>query len=301
MTNDVESTSIVNNNLSEKTAQLVLREGMPRLLELYDRYQLKSTFFFIADMAEKYPDVVRMVLDGGHEVACHGYSHAMEFALDQLDLATQKEHLSRAKAILEDISGQRVVSFRAPALRVNEYTPEALSECGFTIDSSIASQRFDMFLSFGSIKKLNRFFAPRLPYRTHPQNLARRGNGAIIEIPISALLMPYIGTTIRTFPKLSRGLGRLLSKESSGNGKPINILVHPNEFIHEERDRSISIRRARNPLSYFLADYLRNKIKLKNLGLPGLEIYKREIEYFFNSGFQFLTLRDYVYTHFNQE
>ena len=72
------------------------------------------------------------------------------------------KHLKESKAILEDLSGQEVISFRAPALRVNEDTHKALEESEYKIDSSVASQRFDMFMSFGGLKKLNWLTAPRL-------------------------------------------------------------------------------------------------------------------------------------------
>ena len=155
LTNDVETTSIVNNKLSDKTGERVLKEGMPVLLALYAKYNVKSTFFFTGYIAKKFPDVVRMITPYGHEVACHGLTHEVDCAFDLLQLHEQISHLKEAKNILEYISGTEVVSFRAPALRVNEYTVEALENTGFMIDSSVSSQRFDMFFSYGSLKKLN--------------------------------------------------------------------------------------------------------------------------------------------------
>ena len=93
-----------------------------------------------------------MIVKDGHEVASHGYSHEVDQAFDVLPFIKQVEHLKKSKQLLEDVSGQEVISFRAPALRVNSDTPKALAETGYRIDSSIASQRFDMFLSFGGIK-----------------------------------------------------------------------------------------------------------------------------------------------------
>lgn len=63
------------------------------------------------------------------------------------------DHLKTSKKLLEDLSGQEVISFRAPALRLNGYTPLALTEVGFKIDSSVASQRFDLFFSYGGRQK----------------------------------------------------------------------------------------------------------------------------------------------------
>ena len=147
-----------------------------------------------------------MILDDGHEVASHGMSHLRERGFDIMPLKDQIYDLKESKNILEYISGEKVISFRAPALRVNSNTAIALQETGYLIDSSVASQRFDMFMSFGGIKKLNWLTAPRLPYRTDENSLFKKGNGKIIEIPLSATLFPYVGTTMRIFPFLTKHL-----------------------------------------------------------------------------------------------
>lgn len=92
-----------------------------------------------------------MVLPYGHEVASHGYTHEVNQAFDLLTYDQQVKHLLESKDILKDISGQEIISFRAPALRVNKYTASAMAEAEYKIDSSVPSQRFDMFLSFTAI------------------------------------------------------------------------------------------------------------------------------------------------------
>jgi len=151
-TNDVETTSILNHKLSDRTAEYVLKEGMPRLLEMYAKYNVRGTFFFTGHIAKLYPDVVRLVQPYGHEIGSHGLTHEFSQAFDILPLKTQIEHLKKSKSILEDICGENVISFRAPAARVNNNIVTALIESGFLIDSSISSQRLDMFFSFGSLK-----------------------------------------------------------------------------------------------------------------------------------------------------
>ena len=61
MTNDVETTSIVNGGLREETGVKVWKEGLPMLLDLYDRYEVKATFFYIAKFAKRCPEIVKMV------------------------------------------------------------------------------------------------------------------------------------------------------------------------------------------------------------------------------------------------
>ena len=293
LTNDVETTSILNNCLSDKTGEKVLNEGMPLLLELYAKYNIKSTFFFTGYIAEKYPEVVKIILPYGHEVASHGYSHEFNMAFDVLSLNDQIDHLTRSKSILENISGQDVTTFRAPAARVNKNTAIALNKTGFKIDSSVASQRFDMFLSFGGLKKLNWLLSPRIPYYTKENDLWKKGSGPIFEIPISALIMPYIGTTMRIFPYISRQLRHILHLETKITGKPIVFLTHPNEFLDEELENEKIQRRSSHYISYILGDVIRRELKLKNLGKKALPLYEREIEFFISKGYEFLTCKEY--------
>lgn len=293
LTNDVEEHSIWFNDLRVETGKKVLEEGMPVLLELYLQYGVKSTFFFTGTLAEKFPEIVKMILHDGHEVASHGYSHEIDKAFDVLPYSKQVEHLKTSKKLLESISGQEVISFRAPALRVNNQTPKALIETGFKIDSSIASQRFDMFFSFGSRKKLSWLTAPRLPYYTKPTNLSRNGNGPLFEIPLSAFLFPFTSTTMRIFPKLTSLQKYFFYCESMFTGKPIVFDIHPNEFIDESHHKRIIHRRSKNILTYFLKDYTRSKLKTKNLGISAIFLYKSLIEYFLEKKFKFITLKQY--------
>ena len=293
LTNDVETTSIWHNSLRDETGLKVLQEGMPLLLDLYEKYNIKSTFFFTGYIAKLYPEIVKMIVPFGHEVASHGMSHIKSNGFDVMPLEKQIRHLKESKELLEDISGQEVISFRAPALRVNKNTVSALEESGYKIDSSVASQRFDMFMSFGGLKKLNWITAPRLPYRASQESLFKRGDSSIIEIPLSASFLPYVGTTMRIFPILTSWQRRMLSFESRLNGKPIVFDIHPNEFIDESNEKKMFERRSGNPVSSFLQDTIRSKLKVKNLGIKGRDIYEREIKYFIAKNYSFSTIKDY--------
>lgn len=292
-TNDVETTSIWHNSLRDETGKKVLEEGMPLLLDLYDKYKIKSTFFFTGYIAKLYPEIVRMILPKGHEVASHGMSHTKTNGFDVMPIEKQIMHLKESKAILEDLCGQEVITFRAPALRVNENTVYALEESGYKIDSSVASQRFDMFMSFGGLKKLNWLIAPRLPYRTSKDSLFKKGKSSIIEIPLSASLLPYVGTTMRLFPTLTSIQRKVLSYESIRTGKPIVFDIHPNEFIDETNEERTIEKRSSNIISSFLQDTLRSKLKVKNLGKEGANIYEKEIKYFVSKKYHFSTIKDY--------
>jgi peptidoglycan/xylan/chitin deacetylase (PgdA/CDA1 family) len=294
LTNDVETTSIWFNDLRDDTGLKVVREGMPLLLDLYRKYDVKSTFYFTAYIAKLYPEVVRMIIKDGHEVASHGKSHIKANGFDVMPFSKQKEHLDYSKKLLEDISGAGVVSFRAPALRVSSLTAKALIETGFEIDSSIASQRFDFFLSFGSKQKLNFLAAPRLPYRTKTNDIFSKGTSPLVEVPLSATFLPYVGTTMRIMPWLTSVQQRILDAESRFNSKPVVFGIHPNEFIDESAEPRTITRRSSNPIGYLLTDLLRAGIKAKNLGPNALPIYEKLIQFYVKRNYRFQTMKDYV-------
>ncbi len=293
LTNDVETTSIVNGGLRTETGVKVWKEGLPRLLDLYDKYEVRATFFFVADFAKDFPEIVKMVQKHGHEVACHGLTHDHRQAFDSMTFDEQKKHLSEAKKILEDISGEEVVSFRAPALRVNEFTPKALIETGFQNDSSVAPQRMDMFMSLGSKNKLAWMKAPRTPYFVSENDLARRGTSALMEIPVSSFIFPYIGTLMRISPSLSNATRYFLFQETRNTHKPINFLIHPNELIMEESLHQSVEKRSSNYLVYLLSDVLRHNLKLHNLGEKAANLFEKEIKFWNKRNYRFISLKDY--------
>ncbi|MDD3872788.1 MAG: polysaccharide deacetylase family protein [Methanosarcina sp.] len=293
LSNDVETTSIWFNDLRDETGEKVLIEGMPRLLDLYAKYNVKSTFFYTGYMAKLYPEVVKMAVDAGHEVGSHGKSHIKENGFDIMPYDQQIRHLDYSKKLLEDISGQEVISFRAPALRVSPNTAMALLETGFKIDSSIASQRFDFFLSFGSKQKLSFLNAPRLPYWANKNNIFKKGQSDLLELPLSATLLPYAGTTMRIMPGITKAQQKLLHLESLTNGKPVVFVIHPNEFIDESAEPRSIKRRSVNPIAYLLSDLVRAKLKVKNLGENAVPIYERLISWYAEAGYEFMTMGEY--------
>lgn len=292
ITNDVETTSIVNGGLREDTGIKVWKEGLPMLLDLYDKYDIKATFFYIANFAKQHPEIIKIVQERGHEIACHGLTHQHDKAFDVMSFEEQLEHLTIAKKILEDIAGEEVVSFRAPALRVNFDTPRVLMEAGFKYDSSVAPQRMDMFMSLGSRNKLQWFGASRTPYKASETNLARKGQSSIVEVPVSSFVFPYIGTFMRVSPCLNAITRYLLYMETKGTAKVINFLIHPNEVITEDDLHTKTQRRASSYIGYLLSDVLRRKLKQKNLGKNALALFDKEIKYWVEKDYCFKSIKE---------
>ena len=109
-----------------------------RLLDLLEQYDQKATFFTLGNVAAKHPELIRKIADGGHEIASHGYNHHSIFNLSPKQV---REDVGSSVKILEDISGKKVIGFRAPDFSIREYLfewyCEALAENGLKYDSSL--------------------------------------------------------------------------------------------------------------------------------------------------------------------
>jgi len=292
MTIDVESFSIPLNRCDFETGRKVYKIGLPRLLDLLAKYDVQGTFYFTGEMAEKFPESVELVMQHGHEIGCHGYDHTPEKAFDILSYDKQVEELNRAKKVIEAVAG-RIESFRAPMLRINEDTVRALEETGFLSDSSVASQRFDGPFTLGSKKKLKWLIAPRRPYMLSYDSVIKPGKSNILEIPISAAIVPFIGTTMRISPLITKIVQKYLYYESKIIDKPIVFLFHPNECL-DFNGKAVSTRRTKNPIEYLFADVIRQKLKLKNLGEASLRLLNEVLMSAKESEFEFASVRNYT-------
>ena len=294
ITNDLEATSIYGEPYRKDIAENVLNEALPAVLALYRKYNVKATFYCLASYVNDYPDLVKLIEADGHEIASHGLIHNSDKAFDLLTYQEQVEHLRKSKEILERYSSQKVVSFRAPALRVNEDTPRALVETGFFSDSSVAPQRLDIFMSLGSKHKKKWFKAPRTVYKTEKENLARRGDGSITEIPVSSFGIPYISTVMRLSSILTSITRYFLYVETKrDNNKVINFLFHPSEAITIEDATNGEIqKRSKNWLSHFFSDILRMYLKKKNLGANSIELLEKELQFWQKKGYEFKTIKE---------
>ena len=291
MTIDVECFSIPLNRCDNDTGREVYEAGLPRLLGLLARHDVQGTFYFTGKMAEMFPEAIELVMGYGHEIGCHGYDHSPEKAFDLLSYDEQLKELRKAKTAIEGVAG-RVESFRAPMLRINEATVRALEEAGFKTDSSVASQRFDGPLTFGAKRKLKWLVAPRKPYMISYDSIVKSGSSNILEIPISAAIFPFIGTTMRISPFITKILQKYLYHESKKTGKPVVFLFHPNECL-DIGNEIVTTRRTSNPVEYLFADVVRHKLKLKNLGQTSLKLLDEVVTSAKEFGFEFVSAGEY--------
>jgi peptidoglycan/xylan/chitin deacetylase (PgdA/CDA1 family) len=109
------------------------RVGVPRLLEMLARHDLRATFFVPGATAERWPDAVRAVLDAGHEVAVHGHTH---HRLTAMTPAEQREDLERALTALS-ACGAEPAGYRAPYWQLTRATLDLLPGAGLRYDASL--------------------------------------------------------------------------------------------------------------------------------------------------------------------
>ncbi|WBP93582.1 polysaccharide deacetylase [Mycolicibacterium neoaurum] len=120
--------------------------GIPRILDLLDRHQIRSTFFVPGHTAHRYPEAVRSIVAAGHEIAHHGYLHEQPTALT---LEEEIEALDRGLEALAEVAGVRPSGYRAPMWDLSWRTPELLAERGFLYDSSLMDSDHPYELAVG--------------------------------------------------------------------------------------------------------------------------------------------------------
>ncbi|MEF8768126.1 MAG: XrtA system polysaccharide deacetylase [Candidatus Accumulibacter phosphatis] len=114
-----------------------VERNVDRILLMLEANQTKATFFTLGWIAERYPRLVRRIVDDGHELASHGYGHQR---VSDLTEATFSADIELAKKLLEDISGQEVRGYRAPSFSIGEgnlWAFDCLERAGYRYSSSI--------------------------------------------------------------------------------------------------------------------------------------------------------------------
>ena len=116
-----------------------------RIVDMVETQRRPATFFVVAELAEKYPALIRRMAQARFEIGCHTYSHVR---LDRGDRAGCMEDIARGKRVLEDIAGVPVIGFRAPtwtASRSDDWLWDHLIALGFRYDSSLFPFRTHMY------------------------------------------------------------------------------------------------------------------------------------------------------------
>ena len=237
-----------------------IERNTDRILEILDSVRspqkVQGTFFVLGWIAERYPDLVRRIQKGGHEIACHGYAHKLIYNQSKEEF---REDVKKAKATLEDITGNEVIGYRAPSYSITEKSQwafEVLVGEGFKYDSSIFPIRHDFYgmsnaPRFPFIISLNgnnnfEFSVLNFEEQQHrttsaPNNLLTHSlinSNSLIEFPISTVRIlgqniPISGGgyfRLLPYPLIKKGLKRINEVEQ----KPFIFYMHPWEIDPEQ-------------------------------------------------------------------
>ena len=116
--------------------------GNIRLLNLFKKYKIKTTFFIPGHSIESFPDQVKRIVDEGHEVGAHGYLHENPIAMTP----TQEEDvLAYTVDLIERVSGKKPRGYVAPWWEMSNSTAALLLKYGFTYDHSQGYRDFQPF------------------------------------------------------------------------------------------------------------------------------------------------------------
>jgi polysaccharide deacetylase family protein (PEP-CTERM system associated) len=122
-----------------------VERNIDRILALLEESDVRATFFTLGWIAERYPDLIRRIADGGHELASHGFSHLRATEQERGEFLAD---IRLAKAVLEDISGKGISGYRAPSFSVgpgNVWAFDCISEAGYRYSSSVYPIRHDHY------------------------------------------------------------------------------------------------------------------------------------------------------------
>jgi polysaccharide deacetylase family protein (PEP-CTERM system associated) len=114
-----------------------LDKSARRTLDLLDRFNVKATFFVLGWIADRFPEVVRLVAERGHEVASKGYYHR---SIRQMTPEEFRDDLRRSREALERAAGRRVLGYRVAHewfLPSDLWALDVLADEGYAYDSSI--------------------------------------------------------------------------------------------------------------------------------------------------------------------
>ncbi|MDT7934703.1 MAG: DUF3473 domain-containing protein [Sphingomonadaceae bacterium] len=185
-----------------------------RVLDLYAAAGVRATFFTLGWVAERRPQLIRRIVDAGHELASHGYAHdrVHGFTPDQF-----RADLRRARGLLEDAGGVRVRGYRAPSFSIgagNAWALTVLAEEGYDYSSSVAPFGHDHYGWPGF---------PRFAHTPVP-------GSELIEVPVTTArvggrLMSFGGGFFRLFPYAVAKWA--VGQVNGADGQPAVFYFHP--------------------------------------------------------------------------
>lgn len=152
--------------------------GAPRLLKLLERYNLRTTWFLPGHSIETFPDQTKMIVDAGHEIGVHGYSHENPIAMTR---EQESAVLDRSIELIERTTGVRPTGCVAPWWEFSPATSELLLERGIKYDHSLMHNDFTPYYTRVGDSWTNIDYSQ--PAETWMKPLVRGQETKLVEIP----------------------------------------------------------------------------------------------------------------------
>ncbi len=196
-----------------------LEESTYKILEMFNQFDVRATFFVLGAVAEKKPALVKEIQAMGHEIATHGYYHRLIYRQTPHEF---RADLRRAIKVIEDITQQKVLGYRAPYWTITEksyWALDVLQEEGIKYDSSIYPIKTYLY----GIPKSS----------VYPYAIKLKNGEKITELPPSTVTICGVrvpmagGFYMRALPSwlILWGIQRI-----NKYGQPAIVYIHPPEF-----------------------------------------------------------------------
>lgn len=237
-------------NIENKIDRIV--PATENILNVFKKYNTKATFFTLGSIAEKYPELIKNISNEGHEIASHGFTHTPVWNHSPDDFENE---IRKTNKLLEEITGKKVIGFRAPYASLNQETSwiiDVLKSEGFLYDASL----FPMKTPLYGVKN-----APLQIYRISSDNILENDNESVlIEIPFTVYK-----SALFTIPCTGGVYGRFLPFNALNillknirKDRAVNFYFHPWET-------DIKIPKIGVPLKNKIISYYNTKSYLKKI------------------------------------
>jgi len=193
--------------------------NIEKLLALLSRFKVHATFFVLGYIAERTPEIVKMICLEGHEIASHGYAHVQVYKQKKEEFL---QDLLRSKTLIEELTGKNIIGYRAPEWSICDggkssyWALDLLAQNGFLYDSSIAPLRFIGIPN-----------APTIPYKISTSYGEIREFPPLVMRSLLGNLPIGGGWGLRIFPY--RSIWKTIA-QLNRLGHPALIFCHPSEF-----------------------------------------------------------------------
>jgi len=194
-------------------------ENTLKILSLLRQYNAGATFFVVGMLAERHPELVKYIMDDGHEIASHSYLHK---SLRNVAMEDIEEDIRKSSEILSSLTGEQVLGFRAMGYTIPQDETtfySLLKKHGYKYDSSKKKNRE------GDCQTIQKDHL----YRVFPSSVSMFGLKTVFSG----------GTYLRLLPEfiINRGFSQY-----SLAGQPVMLYVHPWEFNRDQPKRNVRLK-----------------------------------------------------------